>query len=277
MSSMSCPICLGAMTDRKRGGFSFSECSGCGFGRLLDSPGREDYWAAPAEEDSVDSFWIASKSRYFSSALDILERRVPDRRLLDIGGGIGFFSELALKRGWDPLSLDVSEKAAEIAAERVGAHRSATSFPEDLEGSFDVVTLWCVVAHTHEPEKVIDLARRALTPGGIVWLTTPNYAFQKTYMRVRAGLGNPLDVADHDHVVHFTPTAIRTLLESGGFESIDFVYRGITETCIAAESTNAGLLAAKKAWNAVAHAATRVGLPNRMSELQVIARRSSGS
>jgi SAM-dependent methyltransferase len=194
------------------------------------------------------------------------------RRLLDLGGGVGFFTERALEQGWDASTLDISPRIAERAAVRVGADRSLTEVPAASQGSFDVVTMWCVVAHTRDPEHLIETARTALAPKGVLWLTTPNSSFQKPYASVRKSLRRELDFGRDDHVGHFTPEALERILSKGEFADTKFHFRGITETCVAAGSHSRPLVGGKRWWNRLASWLLRFHV-NVMSELQVTARR----
>jgi 2-polyprenyl-3-methyl-5-hydroxy-6-metoxy-1,4-benzoquinol methylase len=221
-------------------------------------------------------YWTRARQNYFDSALDLLGSMTGGRRLLDLGGGVGFFTERALARGWDAVSLDVSPSVAERAAARVGADRSLTEIPDARLGSFDAMTMWCVVAHTRDPEALIRTARAALAPGGVLWVTTPNFSFQKPYAAVRKRLGRELDFGRDDHVGHFTPQALREMLLRGGFEDARFRFRGITETCVAADSQSRVLVEGKRWWNRLAAGLVRFDV-NLMSELQVTARRDQGA
>jgi len=238
---------------------------------LSRASGRRDYWDPAAGSLEDTSYWTEAKKRYFDSTLALLAKESAGRRLLDVGGGVAFFAERALQRGWDAYSLDSSDTVTRLAGERVGEKRAWISFDEDASHSFDVVTLWCVVAHTTEPGELLLLARKALRPGGQIWVSTPNFRFQKPYSSARALLRRPLDFAAHDHIVHFTPESLRLLLVRAGFKDTTFRFEGITEACLVAGSRAPLLVAGKRVWNTIAFAAARLGLPNLTSELQVTA------
>jgi SAM-dependent methyltransferase len=269
-----CPICASEPAPATHGGFPFLECRVCGYGLLLGDGAKHDYWSEIEESELEKHGWLGAKQRYFDSALTLLRERMDGGRLLDIGGGIGFFAELALKRGWDAYSLDISSTATTLAGKRIGPGRALGSLTKDLNGSFDAVTLWCVIAHTKNPDELMTLARRALRPGGLIWITTPNFSFQKPYAALRAAMGRTLDFALEDHVGHFTPNAVKRLLLRSGFIEPSFHYRGITERCNATGSRDGAILGLKRAWNGTAFSLARLGFPNYMSELQVLAQRS---
>jgi SAM-dependent methyltransferase len=264
-------VCGAPTLGRAYGDNPFRECVGCGYGILAAGGSAADYWAEATFSDHESAFWQTAKRAYFDSALDLLATLAPGRRLIDVGGGVGYFAERALARGWDAVTLDVSERVTAVASERIGRERARTVLAEEEPGSFDAATLWCVVAHTPEPAEVVAGAADALRPGGVLWLTTPNFTLQKRYAAARLRLGRPIDFARDDHVGHFTPAAVARLLRDGGFTSVRFHFRGVTERCIVAASNGRPLVAAKRGWNRIAHVAARSGLPNLMSELQVTA------
>ena len=272
MLQEACTICGGVTEIVSHGGFRFRECRRCGYGQL-QADGRKDYWS-PAHESDDDAYWTAARQNYFDSALELLRSMTRGRRLLDVGGGLGFFAGRALEQGWDAYTLDISPTVAERAAARVGSDRSLNVVPEAWLGSFHVVTMWCVVAHTRDPESLIQTSWTALSPQGVLWVTTPNYSFQKPYASIRKHLRRELDFGREDHVGHFTPTAVGHMLSKGGFADTRFHFRGITETCVAAESERRALVEGKRWWNRLASVLLRFDL-NVMSELQVTARKST--
>jgi 2-polyprenyl-3-methyl-5-hydroxy-6-metoxy-1,4-benzoquinol methylase len=246
----------------------FSECTRCGYA-LVEGGAEARYW----DEAEPTPYWSTAKSDYFTEALDLLASLSGGSgRLLDLGGGIGFFADLALERGWDATSFDIDERATAHAASRLGPDRAWSVLPEDAEGTFDAVTIWCVVAHTLNPHLLLDSARKALRPGGVVWITTPNFAFQKKYGAIRLRAGKPLPFLTDDHLGQFTPTALRELVGRHAFTDPTYHYVGITEQCSLNMGASTPLLRGKRAWNAAALTAMRAGLPNLTSELQLTAR-----
>jgi SAM-dependent methyltransferase len=256
------------MRASRAAGSTFDRCINCGYAVLHSTPSRADYWEVSEETDS--GFWVASKTRYFASALDLISDSVPGRRLVDVGGGVGHFAELALQRGWDAVSIDPSPTATASAAERIGSDRAMEDLDGVRPGSFDVASLWCVVAHVDDPVELLARVARVLRSGGAVWITTPNFAFQAGFGAARAIAGRPIDFALDDHRGQFGPRSLTQLLVRTGFRAPSFHYRGITEFCGATMRTGASV-GLKRTWNRTAFVATTLGLPNLMSELQALA------
>ncbi|MGH3851216.1 MAG: class I SAM-dependent methyltransferase, partial [Pseudonocardiaceae bacterium] len=195
----------------------------------------------------------------------------PPGRLADLGGGVGYFARCALDQGWDAYSIDVSPLAVAAAGERIGPQRSFVAPPAHLLGTCDVVTLWCVVAHVNDPRSILIQALNLLKPGGRLLITTPNLVFQLRYIALLARLGRPIDFREHDHLLHYSPTALRTILRQAGVDRVSYTYFGVHEDCVAHRGLAPVVVPLKRIWNRVAVAAQRRGLPLWSSELQAVA------
>jgi SAM-dependent methyltransferase len=254
-------MCGSPRAETAYGPSRFLECPACGLARVVGYDGRPDYWDT---KQTSDPYWAKAKREYFLAAL----AELPRGRLLDLGGGIGEFAGVAVEEGWDAYSYDNSPEATAAARERIGGRALAH------EGSdFDVVTMWCVIAHVPDPGGLLDFARAAMREGGTLWLTTPNFAFQRRYARLLADVGRPI-VFGHadDHLWQFTAESLRRLLEAHGFRDVEFRYRGVIGWCATGASGSRLLIAGKRGWNSVVYAGYRLGLPLATSELQVTAR-----
>jgi 2-polyprenyl-3-methyl-5-hydroxy-6-metoxy-1,4-benzoquinol methylase len=266
-----CELCSTEMVPRRVGHVDMVVCSSCGLGRMLEIQTSADYWVAGGEDQLAHVYW-AARTTMFDKALAHLEKVSAPGRVVDIGGGVGRFSECALQRGWDAYSCDVSPAARKTAAERLGAERSLS--PEDLssfEGTADVATLWCVIAHVLDPSALISQAVDVLKPGGRLLLTTPNFLFQKALARLVARFGIDYDLASWDHILHFTPRAIDALLRRAGLSRRTFEYLGVTEYCILSPSHAGVLVPLKRLWNFLGVHSAKIGLPPLSAELQVVA------
>jgi SAM-dependent methyltransferase len=245
-------------------------CDQCGFGQIADGEHTSDYWARKdnVEHEVGERYWTARLAVY-RRALISVERVTGPGRLVDLGGGVGHFAECALERGWDAYSVDVSEHAAAAAAARVGEARSLISTPDSMDGTCDLVTLWCVVAHVPDPRAVLADALRLLKPGGRLLMTTPNLLFQSRYAALASRLGRPLDFVASDHVLHFTPRSIDRLLADAGATRRTFAYWGVTADCLLERRLARVLVPCKRLWNRGAWALSKLGGPALYSELHV--------
>ncbi|MGH9155493.1 MAG: class I SAM-dependent methyltransferase, partial [Acidimicrobiales bacterium] len=238
-----------------------------------------DYWGRGTDPDGElsERYWTSARGALFRRALEDLagpRGTGAGRRLVDLGGGVGYFAKCALDAGWDAYSVDPSPLASAAATARLGQGRSLVSAPAAFEGTCELVTLWCVIAHLPDPRKVLANAARLLSPTGRLFLTTPNFSFQRHYAAALARLARPIDFAGHDHLLHFTPESVRRVMAAAGLRISRFTFAGITEDCLANRRLATWLVPAKRAWNHAAHAGSRLGLPLLMSDLQVIGGRA---
>jgi len=113
----------------------------------------------------------------FEKYLDVIESFTPATKgtLLDVGAATGFFLKLAVDRGWSGIGIEPSAHASAIGREK-GLDVRTTTFQADSipPASVDVITLWDVIEHVPDPRAVLQAAYRALRPGGLVAINTPD-------------------------------------------------------------------------------------------------------
>jgi len=86
---------------------------------------------------------------------------------------------------------------------------------------FDVVTMWEVIEHVHDPALVLQKCRRWMRPDGLLFLTCPNVDSLEIML-----LGREAPMVTHDHLNCFTPDAVASLLERSGFTVLDMTTPG---------------------------------------------------
>jgi 2-polyprenyl-3-methyl-5-hydroxy-6-metoxy-1,4-benzoquinol methylase len=105
-----------------------------------------------------------------------VEAHAQTGRLLDVGCATGDFLGHMASHGWEVQGIEISPRAAQIARERYGIRVHAGRLAEaDLPaGSLDVVTLWDVIEHLHDPPAELRRIHSLLAPDGLLVLTIPN-------------------------------------------------------------------------------------------------------
>jgi len=142
-----------------------------------------------------------------------LPKARPDSRLLDVGCGDGSFLEFAQRAGWSVMGVDFDPKAVEAAQSRgLDIRQGGVEVLPDDE-RFDGITLSHVIEHVHDPLALLKSCHRLLSPGGWIWLETPNldslgHGYYGANWR---GLEPPR------HLVLFTPDAMQQALAAAGF------------------------------------------------------------
>ncbi len=123
----------------------------------------------------------------------------PHGRLLDIGCGDGAFLRLMRGLGWTVHGVEPDPKAASVArVQGIDVIESPIERARLPADAFDAITMSHVIEHAPDPIAVFVAARRALKPGGTLFLFTPNAESWGHAMFGRAWY--PLEPPRHLHV-----------------------------------------------------------------------------
>jgi len=155
--------------------------------------------------------------------------------LLDVGSGRGEFCQAALSfPEINCTGIEVSDGSIKYDEEKgIKLHKKSLS---DLiyEGKkFDGISLNAVLAHVHEPGKLIEEASKLLNNGGVIYIDTPNEPNLLTI------LGNSFNKLTFNKAVYnlnptwqpycvfgFNPKALRILLKANSINIEDMLIFG---------------------------------------------------
>ncbi len=103
-------------------------------------------------------------------------KEVQNIKHLDIGCSTGFVVEAAANEGWDSLGIDLNPSAIEFGRKR-GLNLKNTSLEElDTEiGNYNVITLFDVLEHIHDPLILIKECTKLLAKNGLIYVYVPNW------------------------------------------------------------------------------------------------------
>jgi len=138
--------------------------------------------------------------------------------LLDIGSGTGHFAAKMKTAGWKAKCVEINEKARQFSI----SHFELDAIPPTemlhiQDATFDCITLWHSLEHLPNLHKYISEIQRLLKPNGVCIIAVPNMTSYdaKYYKMYWAAYDVPR------HIWHFTPDALRLLLESKGFKLLN--------------------------------------------------------
>jgi len=155
------------------------ECRRCGFRYAdpLPAPDLVELYSKLVDEDYREG--SEGRIRPFRAILRRAVSIFPEARtVLDIGAGIGLLCLAARELGLQATGVEPSQWAAEVARGQNQVEVLKGIFPHpDLEGRrFDVVTLIDVIEHVGDPTRLLSEVSKALVPGGVAVITTPDAA-----------------------------------------------------------------------------------------------------
>ncbi|HVY31474.1 MAG TPA: class I SAM-dependent methyltransferase [Polyangiaceae bacterium] len=116
------------------------------------------------------------QARLFRARLERAARQVRGRRVLDIGCGNGAFLMISKQAGWEPLGLDISTTPRELMAPHgiEVAVQDPVTFLERHPASFDLIHMNHTLEHMPDAAETVLATRRALAPGGLLYVEVPN-------------------------------------------------------------------------------------------------------
>lgn len=229
-----CPACGGPGRDRRYriDSFDLFRCTLCATEYLVQSPDRPPvettYWDGYKFELYSDEVVQAEyESRYEAIIGRAEERFGPLGSVLDIGCGIGNFVEWAGRRGMRAIGADVDADAVATARERgLDAHLVDDLADSIPPGSVDLLTLWDVIEHVHDPRGLLERSLAFVRPGGFVVLETPNVRFPlRPFVIAVRKVAEPIRWSDvlyyADHQVYFSGRGLSTLMARCGLDVVD--------------------------------------------------------
>lgn len=169
-----------------------------------------------------------TRARY-REVLGAFERERRTGRLLDVGCGSGDFLAEAAALGWAVHGTEYGDNfVAACRARGIAMHQGALRADAFGGSRFDVITSLEVIEHLTHPHELIAQMVELLRPGGLLYLTTPNY---NSISRLLAGSG--WDVVNYpEHVSYFTPRTMHRLLTGHGLRRERIRTTGVSITRI---------------------------------------------
>jgi 2-polyprenyl-3-methyl-5-hydroxy-6-metoxy-1,4-benzoquinol methylase len=151
---------------------------------------------------SVDAAWWSSTKQINSSSPAHLGDRllnrskISGRRVLEIGCGMGTWTQAFVEWGCDvtaidlaPYSVEMTRKRLELAGLKANVMEMDARDMRALGDQFDFIWSWGVIHHSPDTEQIVKEIHRLLKPGGEFGIMVYyKYSIHSTYLFLRFGL-----------------------------------------------------------------------------------------
>ena len=123
------------------------------------------------------------------------------KKLLDIGGGDGSFSDYLCKNGW--LS-SVYDKFSNL------------DYIDNFDSKYSAITMWHSLEHIHNTDEIFKKIGNTLEDDGFLFIAVPNHDSIDRRFFKRKWIAYDIP----RHLYHFTPTTIEVLLKRNRYKII---------------------------------------------------------
>lgn len=147
-----------------------------------------------------------------------IERYVAPGRLVDVGGGLGYFAAAAASRGWDAELLDPVPRAVDYARTKLGLRATCGDARKlaDAEEPYRVVAIVHALEHIQDAAGALKDARNALDPRGMVFVEVPNHASMSRRLQGCIWMG----WQPGEHIYLFSPRTLERVVRAAGLEPV---------------------------------------------------------
>ena len=204
------------------GTFKLVECTQCHLVFLNPRPSPEEIINFYPDEDYHP--FKALRGAQLPEPAEQQQRRASELtslmgsgRVLDVGCSTGLFLLAMQRNGWQVSGVEPSLAAAAFARSKLQLD-VMTGFIQDIDqlATFDLITFWEVLEHTHSPQTVLTHASQLLSPGGYLAASVPNWAsWERRLFRQRW-----IELDTPRHLFHFTPQTLSNYLDRCGFQVV---------------------------------------------------------
>ena len=189
------------------------KCQNCKFVFCKKIPSKQElinHYQGYGRNDYLSPITI----KRYEELLDEFEKFRKTNKIIDVGCGVGYFLEVAKKRGWEVYGTEFTENAVKICAEKgINMHIGGLNIDNYEPESFDIITSFEVIEHINNPNEELNKFHSILRKGGLVYCTTPNFN-----SLIRYKLKENYDVICYpEHLSYYTPKTLRFAFKKNKF------------------------------------------------------------
>lgn len=157
--------------------------------------------------DTTPEQLLADKRATLEARAALIGNATPGR-LLDIGCQKGEFLYWMKKLGWEVQGVEFSQTPPNVF--QLPIHYGRLESANFLPQSFDVITMWAVLEHVHDPVHTLTRLALLLRPGGRAFVLVTNFR------------SLPARIMRHDdvprHLLMFTPATLSRAAAAAGLQ-----------------------------------------------------------
>lgn len=242
MNTTSCICCESdQVVPEMVGSIPYSKCMFCGFMFVAEEESKNKRNTVSNHYQQIDPHArvAVSKKSFFRETLDYLSSAIksPERTLLDVGCGFGYFLEFAARNGWDTYGVEIVDIAVEAARLKVGQKKIFHGSLKEAnyeDNYFDALTAWDVLVMVENPFEELKECYRIIKEKGKIGIRVRNVTFQRLAYRLYAPFRKTASYLNikTPYVFHpycFTGKSIIYLLQRAGFDSTEVINSPLTE------------------------------------------------
>lgn len=144
----------------------------------------------------------------YNKVLELFAKHTNGNSILDVGCGKGDFVYAGVKAGWNVNGIELSQVAVDVAKKFLLPVTKIDFFSSEIHpASYDVVTMFEVLEHLPDPVKFLVRAAEIVKPGGLIYLTTPNY---NSFDRRIQGISWP--EIHREHLTYFNTKILKKII-----------------------------------------------------------------
>ena len=200
------------------------QCKVCDFVFCSPIPSLEElsvHYAGYPRNDDISPVTI----KRYNELLDGFEKYRKTNKIVDVGCGNGHFLAVAKQRGWEVYGTEFSDEAVAIGtAKGISMLEGQLDVSNYEAESFDVVTSFEVLEHINNPIDEINKFKALLRPGGLLYLTTPNFnSVLRYYLKEKWSV-----IEYPEHLSYYTASTLKRLMVRNGFAAQKIQTTGIS-------------------------------------------------
>lgn len=200
--------------------FQIISCTNCGLGITSPRPPSSaisQYYASEkyishtgGNKSAFDTVYRAARIFTNHRKAQLLRTFAREKTVLDFGCGTAAFLQHLKERKWTVDGVEPSSNANRTATAVLNQPIFKTI--DEVHKTYHAITLWHVLEHIHDPEKILTKLNDRLHPQGHLFIAVPNPASfdAQHYKSFWAAYDVPR------HLWHFTPANMASLLQQQG-------------------------------------------------------------